>query len=81
MFTLLQKQASKATINDNEDDAWNKPLQKPDDQLDLTEAELAEEVQKTLTCVNTNVSRNLVAYSFRRGMYIPVNKIRSTSEN
>lgn len=65
---------SKSNINDAVDDAdaWNRPLAKPDDQLELTEAELAEEVPKSLTSTNTNVSRNLCVYSYSKGEYIPV---------
>ncbi|XP_064543240.1 dynein intermediate chain 2, ciliary [Drosophila montana] len=53
-------------------DAWMKSRQliKPDDQLDLTEAELGEEVTKVLTPTNTNVLRNLVVYSFKEGEYV-----------
>lgn len=70
----FQKQVSKANINDAVDDAdaWNRPLAKPDDQLELTEAELAEEMPKSLTTTNTNVSRNLCVYSYSKGEYIPV---------
>jgi len=53
-------------------DAWMKSRQllKPDDQLDLTEAELGEEVTKVLTPTNTNVIRNLVVYSFKEGEFV-----------
>ncbi|XP_030555011.1 dynein intermediate chain 2, ciliary [Drosophila novamexicana] len=53
-------------------DAWMKSRQliKPDDQLDLTEAELGEEVTKVLTPTNTNVLRNLVVFSFKEGEYV-----------
>lgn len=51
---------------------WNKALIRPDDQLDLTEAELSEEVQKSLSSENTNVIRNLVVYSFKEGHYVLV---------
>lgn len=43
---------------------------KPDDQLELTDAELAEEVNKVLTTTNTNVLRNLVVFSFKEGEFI-----------
>ncbi|EDW79816.1 uncharacterized protein Dwil_GK17990 [Drosophila willistoni] len=54
-------------------DAWMKSRQllKPDDQLDLTEAELAEEVTKVLTPTNTNVVHNLVVFSFKEGEFVP----------
>ncbi|TDG50683.1 hypothetical protein AWZ03_002987 [Drosophila navojoa] len=53
-------------------DAWMKSRQlvKPDDQLDLTDAELAEEVTKVLTPTNTNVLRNLVVYNFKLGEFV-----------
>jgi len=38
--------------------------------LDLTEAELGEEVTKVLTPTNTNVIRNLVVYSFKEGEFV-----------
>lgn len=47
-------------------------LIRPDDQLDLTEAELAEEIPKSLGTENTNVVKNLVIYSFQEGEYIHV---------
>lgn len=48
----------------------SRQLIKPDDQLDLTEAELGEEVTKMLTPTNTNVLRNLVVFSFKEGEYV-----------
>lgn len=61
------------TGND-EFDAWmkSKQLLKPDDQLDLTEAELSEEIPKMLTCDNPNIKTNLVVYSFKNGGYVHV---------
>ncbi|KAH8280411.1 hypothetical protein KR018_006582 [Drosophila ironensis] len=54
-------------------EAWMKSRQllKPDDQLDLTEAELGEEITKVLTPTNTNVIHNLVVYSFKEGEFVP----------
>ncbi|EDV55380.2 dynein intermediate chain 2, ciliary isoform X2 [Drosophila erecta] len=53
-------------------EAWMKSRQllKPDDQLDLTEAELGEEITKVLTPTNTNIIRNLVVYSFKEGEFV-----------
>lgn len=48
----------------------SRQLVKPDDQLDLTDAELAEEVTKVLTPTNTNVLRNLVVYNFKLGEFV-----------
>ncbi|XP_058976572.1 dynein intermediate chain 2, ciliary-like isoform X2 [Musca domestica] len=55
-------------------DAWVKSRQlvKPDNQLDLTEAELSEEITKVLTTTNTNVVHNLVVYSFKEEAYVPL---------
>lgn len=60
---------------DGEDfDSWQKSKQllRPDDQMDLTDAELSEEVPKVLTSENRNVPHNLVIYSFKEGTYIPI---------
>ena len=40
--------------------------------MDLTDAELSEEVPKVLTSENRNVPQNLVIYSFKEGTYIPI---------
>lgn len=55
-------------------DAWIKSRQlvKPDDQLELTEGELAEEITKVLSPTNTNVVLNLVVYSFKEGTFVKV---------
>ncbi|KAM7343034.1 dynein intermediate chain 2, ciliary isoform 1-T1 [Cochliomyia hominivorax] len=55
-------------------DAWVKSRQllKPEDQLDLTEAELAEEITKVLTPTNTNVIHNLVVYSFKDEAFVSI---------
>jgi dynein intermediate chain 1 len=42
--------------------------------MDLTDAELGEEIPKLLSCENKNVPQNLVIYSFREGGYIPMPK-------
>lgn len=55
-------------------DAWMKSrmLLKPDDQLDLTDAELSEEIPKVLQSENSNVIKNLVIYNFSDGEYVLV---------
>lgn len=45
---------------------------RPDDQLDLNEAELSEEITKVLQTDNTNYKKNLVIYSFKEGGYVEV---------
>lgn len=76
MFFLKIKQASRVNLSDGGDDyeAWLRsrtPL-RPDDQLDLTEAELSEEITKVLQSENTNYPKNLVVYSFKEGGYVSV---------
>uniref|UniRef100_A0A1B0BY95 Uncharacterized protein n=1 Tax=Glossina palpalis gambiensis TaxID=67801 RepID=A0A1B0BY95_9MUSC len=55
-------------------DAWIKSRQllKPDDQLELTEAELGEEITKVLTPTNTNLVLNFVVYSFKEGTFVKI---------
>ncbi|XP_031620811.1 dynein intermediate chain 2, ciliary [Contarinia nasturtii] len=63
-------------IGDKNDDyehwlRFQKPL-RPDDQLDLTEAELSEEITKHLDTEHTNYPKNLVIYSYKDYGYIPL---------
>ncbi|XP_013111502.2 dynein intermediate chain 2, ciliary [Stomoxys calcitrans] len=53
-------------------DAFTKSRQqqKPEHQLDLSAAELSEEITKVLTTTNTNVVHNLVVYSFKEEEYV-----------
>lgn len=53
----------------------SRQLLKPDDQLELTEAELSEEITRVLTVTNTNVIHNLVVYSFKEGTFVKVKDI------
>lgn len=55
-------------------ESWMKARQliRPDDQLDLTEAELNEEIPKVLTTSYSNVVKNLVVYSFKDGCFVNV---------
>ncbi|XP_037304236.1 dynein, axonemal, intermediate chain 1, paralog 2 [Pungitius pungitius] len=46
-------------------DSYGKTLIKPPDQLELTEAELKEEITRTLTANNPHAPRNIVHYSFK----------------
>lgn len=62
-------------IGEGDEDPWRVKQQlKPDDQMELTEAELSEEVPKHLSSENRSVPHNLVIFSFREGGYIPVPK-------
>ncbi|XP_037903642.1 dynein intermediate chain 2, ciliary isoform X3 [Hermetia illucens] len=85
LFGFQGKQNSQGKINASDygtDDfeSWMKSraLLKPDDQLELTEAELNEEISKVLTIQNTNVVKNLVIYSFTEGGYVPVPPVGNT---
>ncbi|XP_060892967.1 dynein intermediate chain 2, ciliary-like [Labrus mixtus] len=49
-----------------------KTLQKPPGQLELTEAELKEEITRTLTTNNPHAPQNIVRYSFKERSYKPV---------
>lgn len=71
------KQSSRANLGDGlgEDfETWLRTKQqiKPDDQLDLTEAELAEDVVKVLDTENSSPAKNLVIFSFKDSAYVPV---------
>lgn len=61
-------------MGDGDEHDWNRgrSLLRPDDQLDLTDAELSEEIPKILTTDNVNALRNLVVYSFKEGAFIAV---------
>lgn len=63
-------------IGEDGEDGWlrSRQLVRPDDQMDLTENELAEEIPKLLSCDNRNNAQNLVIWSYREGAYIPIPK-------
>lgn len=80
LFNLQIKYSQRSTVIDglgaNADDyeyflRFQKPV-KPDDQLDLTEAELAEDITKHLDTEHKNYPKNLVVYSFKDYAYVPV---------
>jgi len=54
---------------DHDDWMQAKTLVKPDDQLDLTEAELKEEFTRVLTAHNPHAPSNIVRYSFKDRCY------------
>ncbi|XP_050078995.1 dynein intermediate chain 2, ciliary [Anopheles maculipalpis] len=70
----MQKIGKGEPVDNDEFDTWmkSKQLLKPDDQLDLTEAELGEEIPKLLSTENRHLPRNLVVYDFREGAFLPV---------
>lgn len=69
-----KKAAGDAGDGADDFESWMKSRQliKPEDQLELTEAELNEEVSKVLTAQNMNILKNLVIYSFKESAYVPV---------
>uniref|UniRef100_A0A663NAZ9 Dynein axonemal intermediate chain 1 n=1 Tax=Athene cunicularia TaxID=194338 RepID=A0A663NAZ9_ATHCN len=58
-------------------DEWAaaKTLVKPPDQLELTEAELKEEITRILTANNPHAPQNIVRYSFKKRAYTPINYV------
>lgn len=71
------KQASKGNLSEgigNEYETWLRSKQqiKPDDQVELTEAELNEDVMKILDTENNNVPKNHVVFDFKQRAYVPV---------
>ncbi|XP_025077584.1 dynein intermediate chain 2, ciliary-like [Pomacea canaliculata] len=54
---------------DADDWTQTKTLIKPDDQLDLTEAELKEEFTRILTANNPHAPQNIVRYSFKERQF------------
>ena len=65
---------SKSNLTATDDYDWHQSRQpvKPEDQLELTEAELSEEIVKVLDTENTNYVKNLVIFSFKEGGFVPV---------
>nr|XP_057915645.1 dynein axonemal intermediate chain 1-like isoform X1 [Doryrhamphus excisus] len=59
--------------DDNGDYGWEERAQgkliKPTDQLDLTDAELKEEITRILTAKNPHAPQNIVRYSFKEGAF------------
>eukprot|EP00064_Thunnus_orientalis_P001825 superscaffoldBa00000126_g1828 len=58
-------------------DEWShgKALIKPADQLELTEAELKEEITRILTANNPHAPQNIVRYSFKERSYKPISVV------
>lgn len=83
-FSFQIKQISKGNITDGSGDdyeLWLRSRQpiKPEDQLDLTEAELSEDIMKVLETENTNYQKNLVIYSFKDAGFVPVSILKKTN--
>ncbi|XP_071751975.2 dynein, axonemal, intermediate chain 1, paralog 2 [Centroberyx gerrardi] len=57
-------------------DGWDEgTLVKPADQLELTEAELKEEITRILTANNPHAPQNIVRYSFKERSYKPISGV------
>uniref|UniRef100_A0A8C1FF86 Dynein, axonemal, intermediate chain 1, paralog 2 n=1 Tax=Cyprinus carpio carpio TaxID=630221 RepID=A0A8C1FF86_CYPCA len=72
--TMKSKQDEEEGLDTAEGEEWmqGKTLVKPPDQLDLTEAELNEEITRVLKASNPNAPQNVVRYSFKEGCYKPI---------
>ncbi|XP_070599753.1 dynein axonemal intermediate chain 1 [Erythrolamprus reginae] len=62
-------------------DEWSqaKTLIKPPDQLDLTDAELKEEITRVLTANNPHAPQNIVRYSFKERAYKQTSVVEQTA--
>ncbi|KAF3855999.1 hypothetical protein F7725_016722 [Dissostichus mawsoni] len=75
------KAASKKKDEDEDPgDGWDewaqgKALIKPPDQLELSEAELKEEITRILTANNPHAPQNIVRYSFKERSYKPTSAV------
>lgn len=74
------KQPSKGNLSEgigNEYETWLRSKQpiKPDDQVELTEAELNEDVMKVLDTESCNLPKNHVVFDFKESAYVPVRKL------
>ncbi|RXN26935.1 dynein intermediate chain axonemal [Labeo rohita] len=69
-----KKKDEEEGLDTAEGEEWmqGKTLVKPPDQLELTEAELNEEITRVLTANNPNAPQNVVRYSFKEGCYKPI---------
>ncbi|XP_016368021.1 dynein intermediate chain 1, axonemal [Sinocyclocheilus rhinocerous] len=69
-----KKKDEEEGLDTAEGEEWmqGKTLVKPPDQLDLTEAELNEEITRVLKASNPNAPQNVVRYSFKEGCYKPI---------
>lgn len=72
-----KKEDDDATQIGDDLDEWMQPKQliKPDDQLELSEAELKEEFTRILTANNPHAPSNIVRYSFKEKCYKPTSSV------
>ncbi|XP_074651802.1 dynein intermediate chain 2, ciliary-like [Tubulanus polymorphus] len=76
--TRLAREEDDATsMGEAREDDWMQPraLIKPDDQLQLSEAELKEEFTRILTANNPHAPQNIVRYSFKEKQYKQISQV------
>ncbi|XP_059161698.1 dynein intermediate chain 2, ciliary-like isoform X2 [Physella acuta] len=82
--TVERKRSKRVDVDDmtetgegTEQDDWmqTKTLVKPEDQLDLTEAELKEEFTRILTANNPHAPQNIVRYSFKERQFKQISSV------
>ncbi|ELK34276.1 Dynein intermediate chain 1, axonemal [Myotis davidii] len=67
---FVQDEDSGTDVGEGADDwAQSKATIRPPDQLDLTDAELKEEITRILTANNPHAPHNIVRFSFKEGTY------------
>uniref|UniRef100_A0A8C4S5P0 Dynein axonemal intermediate chain 1 n=1 Tax=Erpetoichthys calabaricus TaxID=27687 RepID=A0A8C4S5P0_ERPCA len=74
---VKKKDDENATDMGDVADEWmqGKTLLKPPDQLQLSEAELKEELTRVLTANNPHAPQNIVRYSFKERCYKPISNV------
>ena len=67
----MQEDEDVAVDDIGEEFMHGRQLVKPDDQLDLTEAELKEEFTRILTANNPHAPQNIVRFNFKVIIFMP----------
>jgi len=83
MGSVAQKSSNRKIRRKEDDETEADPLDlmegrqmvKPDDQLDLTEAQLKEEITRVLTANNPHAPQNIVRFSFKEGAFKQTNVV------
>ncbi|XP_026461255.1 dynein intermediate chain 2, ciliary [Ctenocephalides felis] len=75
---MAEPRKSQGAADDMAEWLKSRQLQKPDDQLELPDAELNEEVPRLISCDNPNKPDNLVEYSYAERTFVPVPPIGNT---
>lgn len=69
----MQALRDNAVEEDDEFNHWEtRVLQKPDDQLELTDVELKEEITRVLKANNPHAPQNIVRFSYKEKTYKPI---------